>query len=500
MWNYILRRLLLLPITLFCIVLVNFIIINLAPGEPTSFVEISPEGIASKKADRSMAFSSDERYLLFREFYGLTLPILFNTWPNLTQSYVKKTLWQITYHRASQNTNSEMNVKDYDDLRILFGNQSRFIMPLLLEFIEDPHTNSDIRRVAAHFFVRGGTRPGYVGPNLTQEQKEWNEKITIDDQLLRTLTWNSKNSHPEILDKIAQLKKWYEQNKSFYDFEPDFKEKMKILFFETRFTKYMSRVLTFNFGTLRNDPNKQVIDEVTKRLKYSLTLSLLPMLFTFILCQIFGAIMAFWQGYWPDLTLNVVFLILYALPVFVVAPFLIEKVALYNHFPFTNIPIPISGFTSPDRIYDQETTLQRLFDVLRHIALPLLAIMYGSLAAEARLSRTAILEVLRQDYVRTAWAKGVPPFTILYKHVGRNAAITIITSLAGSLGIVLGGSLIVETLFDINGFGKFFYEAVINRDYNVIMFSALAGSFLTLLGYLVADIAYMWLDPRITLE
>lgn len=89
---------------------------------------------------------------------------------------------------------------------------------------------------------------------------------------------------------------------------------------------------------------------------------------------------------------------------------------------------------------------------------------------------------------------------ILFKHVGRNAGVTIVTSLAGSLGIVLGGSLIVETLFDINGFGKFFYEAVLNRDYNVIMFSALAGSFLTLIGYLIADLAYMWLDPRITLE
>ena len=84
--------------------------------------------------------------------------------------------------------------------------------------------------------------------------------------------------------------------------------------------------------------------------------------------------------------------------------------------------------------------------------------------------------------------------------MGRNASITIVSSLAGSLGLVLGGSLIVEILFDINGFGKFFYDGVINRDYNVIMFSALAGSFLTLIGYLAADLAYMWLDPRITLD
>jgi peptide/nickel transport system permease protein len=224
------------------------------------------------------------------------------------------------------------------------------------------------------------------------------------------------------------------------------------------------------------------------------------MLVTFVLCQIFGTIMAYKQNRWPDYTLSLFFLILYALPVFVVAPFLIEEVALNHHFPFTNTPIPISGFTSPDAIYDKETSFQRLFDVMAHIFLPLIAVMYGGLAAQSRLSRTAVLEVMRQDYVRTAWAKGVPPFTIMFKHVGRNASITIVTSIAASLGIVLGGSLIVETLFEINGFGKFFYDAVVNRDYNVIMFSSLAGSFLSLIGYLVADVAYTVLDPRLTLE
>jgi peptide/nickel transport system permease protein len=108
--------------------------------------------------------------------------------------------------------------------------------------------------------------------------------------------------------------------------------------------------------------------------------------------------------------------------------------------------------------------------------------------------------VLRQDYVRTARAKGVGPFDVLFRHVGRNAAITMVTSIAGSLGVILGGSLVVETLFDIDGFGKFFYDAVLNWDYNVIMFSALAGAFLTLVGYLMADIAYTILDPRVTLD
>ena len=139
-------------------------------------------------------------------------------------------------------------------------------------------------------------------------------------------------------------------------------------------------------------------------------------------------------------------------------------------------------------------------DILLHIFLPLIAIKYGTLAVQARLARTAFLEVLRQDHVRTARAKGLSSLAILIKHVGRIGSIKIVTSFAASLGVVLGGSLIVETIFEINGFGKFFYEAILNRDYNVVLFSAFAGSFLTLIGFLIADISYTFLDPRVSLE
>jgi peptide/nickel transport system permease protein len=500
MLNYIIRRLLLLPITLFCIVFVNFVIINLAPGEPVTLTEISPEGGATRQADRAMAFGSDERYLQFRERYGLTLPIVFNSWPWLSDKYVKDTLEVLLTKKEKPSDEQEMSVKKYDQLRLTFGDQSRYVMPKLLKILENPHEDIAIRSLASRFFLRGGTRQAYLGPNITEKQKAYNRKIAIDNNLLSFLVIRPTDNPEQIQKKVQQLKEWYQNNKEIYRFEPTTSQKMEIFFFESRFFRYMSRVVFLDFGTLRNDENKTVISEVVKRFKYSLTIAILPMLITFVLCQIFGFLMAFKQNRWQDYGLNVVCLVLYAIPVFVVAPFLIEKVALKYDFPFTNTPIPISGFTSPDRIYDNLDSYQRLIDILKHIFLPITAILYGSLAAQARLSRTAVLEVLRQDYVRTAWAKGVPTTTIMYKHVGRNAAITIVTSLAGSLGIILGGSLIVETLFEINGFGKFFYDAIINRDYNVIMFSSLAGSFLALCGYLVADIAYTLLDPRITLE
>jgi len=487
--NYIARRLLLLPVTLFFIILVNFVIINLAPGDPVTVTEISPEGGVTRQEDQALAFGSDNRYLQFREHYGLTLPILLNLWPYLTLDDVMGSLEQLTQGKK------KLGVKEYEDLRIRFGDQSRYIMPLLLEVIENHELSDSIRKMALRFFVRGGTRQAYLGYRLTDKQKAYNRKIAVDNDFLTTLL----GTQLPIDQSAKKVKEWYDKNEAYYDFNPTGWNKRRLIV-QTRFTRYMSRVLTLDFGSLRNDASKSVISEVVKRFKYSLTLAFLPMIMTFFLSQVFGFMMATHQNGWQDFSLNVVFLVLYAVPVFVVAPFLIEKVALNYDFPFTHIPIPISGFTSSESEYAMMTSNERFWDVLQHIALPLVAVMYGGLAASSRLSRTAVLEVMRQDYVRTARAKGVGRFTILGKHVGRNAAITIITSIAGSLGVVLGGSLIVETLFEINGFGKFFYDAVINRDYNVIMFSALAGSFLTLMGYLAADICYTLLDPRVTLE
>ena len=449
---------------------------------------------------RRQPFGTDERYLQFREHYGLTLPILFNTWPWITQQEVTKHVTMLADRKETEGSNEEMPAKEYNALRVLSGDQARFTMSHLLTIIQNTKEPFNVRVVASQLLARGGTQQAYLGPDITADQQSFNQRIATDNQKLRELTL-STNDTPETTDKkIEGLTQWYEDHKQIYHYQPTFGENLYGILVETRFCRYLSRVFSLDFGTLRNDDNKSVVHEVTKRFKYSLTLSVTPMIITFFLCFFFGVVMAYSHNDWIDRSLNLSFLILYAIPIFVAAPFLIEKVALNGHFPFTNVPIPISGFTSPESVYENLTSPQRLLDVLKHIFLPIVAIMYGSLAVQSRLSRTSVLEVLRQDYIRTAKAKGVSGSQLLFKYVGRNAAITLVTSIAGSLGVILGGSLIVEMLFEINGFGKFFYDAVINRDYNVIMFSTLAGSLLTLLGYLFADIAYTILDPRITLD
>lgn len=492
MVSYLIRRVALLPLTLFAIILVNFVILNLAPGDPVNQASVSATGEAQRGTDEGGR--SDNQYLLFREHYGLTLPILFNAWPSIPQSAVKEALHTLTTAQEA------MSVQKYHELKTAWGDRAKFVMPHLLHEALNPANSTQERQMAANLFVRGGIRQGHVGHKLSPQKRKENRFIAQNNLHLSGLRLNSSDSATAMEEKIGQLATWFEAQGGEEHFSVSGWNKTTTFFLQTRFFRYLSRVVTLDFGTLRNDSNKTVISEVGKRMKYSLTLAVIPMLLTFALCQIFGMIMAVKQNQWPDYTLNIAFLILFAIPVFVVAPFLIEKVALHKTLPFTSIPIPFSGFHSPSEMYDTMTSSRRLADTMLHLFLPLLAIMYGTLAVQARLSRTAFLEVLRQDYVRTARAKGLKWSKILVKHVGRNGAITIVTSLAASLGVVLGGSLIVETIFEINGFGRFFYEAILNRDYNVVLFSAFAGSFLTLIGYLLADVAYTLLDPRISLE
>jgi peptide/nickel transport system permease protein len=491
---YLLRRLLLMPFTLFFIVLVNFIIINMAPGDPLTLKPLSPTGDVAKSDKESTAIKTDDPYVIFREHYGLTLPVVLNFWSFDSYDDVIKKLKRI----VQLSSEKDASLKELVDNKIELGDEARFIMPLLKRALNDPTLNLEEKKVAINAFIRGASRFAIMGPSLDDIQKAYNKKIAKDNFFLRQqLVFDVTK---DIQSQIENLNSFYNENALYYDYESSFSKKIKDLFLETRFYRYFKRVITLDFGTLRNNNQRPVIDEVITRIKYSLTLSVIPLLITFFLCLFLGLIMAVYQNTFIDRSLNLLFLILYAFPIFVVAPFLIEKIALDHNIPFTNHPFPLGGFSSIDAVYNNMTTLQKLLDISIHLVLPLLAILYGSLAVQARISRTAMLEVMRCDYVKTAKAKGVRPFNLYLKHVGRNGSITIVTSVASSLGAILGGSLIVETLFQINGFGKFFYEAILNRDYNVMMFSALAGSFLALLGYLAADIAYCFLDPRVTFD
>ncbi|MBI2104164.1 MAG: ABC transporter permease [Candidatus Omnitrophica bacterium] len=156
---------------------------------------------------------------------------------------------------------------------------------------------------------------------------------------------------------------------------------------------------------------------------------------------------------------------------------------------------PVSGLHAID--HEAMGLLRRGLDVAWHLALPVGVMTFVGLAGLSRYARSGMIEVLRQDYIRTARAKGLPERRVLFRHGLRNALLPIITILGLSLPDLIAGSVVMETVFSIPGMGRLFYDAVMARDQNVVMALVTIGALLTLLGNLLADLAYAYADPRI---
>ncbi len=157
--------------------------------------------------------------------------------------------------------------------------------------------------------------------------------------------------------------------------------------------------------------------------------------------------------------------------------------------------LPISGLTSLN--HEQLSFGGKALDLARHLILPLVISTIGGLAGLSRYMRSNMLEVIRQDYLTTARAKGLPERVVIGKHALKNALIPVITILGLSVPGLIGGSVIMESIFAIPGLGQLFYGAVMSRDYPLVMGGLVIGAVLTLLGNLLADLAYAWVDPRV---
>jgi peptide/nickel transport system permease protein len=157
--------------------------------------------------------------------------------------------------------------------------------------------------------------------------------------------------------------------------------------------------------------------------------------------------------------------------------------------------LPISGIQSID--ISEMGPFDRLLDWIKHLVLPVGVSAFGGIAGLSRYSRSSMLEVIRQDYIRTATAKGLTESEVVFKHAFRNALMPIVTILGLSVPGLIGGGVIFETIFAIPGMGQLFYSSTMSRDYPTIMGILVIGAVLTLFGNLIADILYALADPRV---
>lgn len=257
-----------------------------------------------------------------------------------------------------------------------------------------------------------------------------------------------------------------------------------------RYWLWLSKLLRLDLGT-SYVYGMPVWDIISSRFPVSLTFGLTSLFLTYLLCIPLGIKKALEFGKSFDNWSSVLVFIGYSIPPFVLGVLLL---ILFGGGTFLNV-FPISGMVSDN--FEELSLLGKIIDYIHHMFLPILCYTIGGFATLTLLMKNSLLEQLNQDYLRTALAKGLSFRKAVFKHALRNALIPIATNIGMVIGVILSGSMLIETVFTIDGMGLLGYEAIINRDYPVALGIIVISSFLMLVGRILSDICLSWVDPRI---
>ena len=253
---------------------------------------------------------------------------------------------------------------------------------------------------------------------------------------------------------------------------------------------WLKSAVTFDFGTSISD-RTPVRERILQKLPNTFLLNTIA----FSLAALIGIPVGLWSatraGRKIERATAVGFFLLYSLPSFWVALLLMQFFAVRLQI------FPLLGMTSDD--YFELSTGAQLADRLRHLVLPVTTMAYAQLALFARFSRSALTEVIRQDFITAARAKGVGNAAVLWNHAFRNALIPLITLLGITVPYLISGSVIVEQIFEWDGVGLLFFDAVLTRDYPTVMGLTVVTAVVTLFASLLADVLYAVADPRVRL-
>lgn len=256
-----------------------------------------------------------------------------------------------------------------------------------------------------------------------------------------------------------------------------------------QYGNWLYSLARLDFGNSLSGDRRPVLTLIGERLPLTVGMNVAALSLTLLIAIPLGCLSALYRGSPFDFGVTVFVFIGFAMPGFWLALILIQ------HFAIDWQLVPISGLTSLN--HATFSAWGKVADIARHLMLPIAVYTFGSLAHMSRFMRSAMLEVLRQDYIITARAKGLSGRVVLFSHALRNALLPVITLLGLSVPGLIGGSVIIETIFALPGLGQLFYNAVMMRDYPLIMGNLVLGAFLTLAGNLLADFCYGLADPRI---
>ncbi len=290
--------------------------------------------------------------------------------------------------------------------------------------------------------------------------------------------------NPEAMSDTSMSAQYIEQQRQYYGYDKPV---------AVQYLMMLKNLVTFNFSTSRVD-HRPVLDKILEALPYTLTLNVVTIFIVYLISVPLGVYSAVRDRSRMDLIVTFFLYVLYSLPEFWIALFLLRYLAGGDYLDI----FPLGGFVSDS--FEDFSFLAQAGDIVWHLALPVLISVYGSFAFLSRFVKSSFMEALRADYTRTARAKGLSRRSVLYVHAFRNSLIPLVTLMAGLLPGLFGGSVIVEQIFSIPGMGKLAYDSIYANDDPVIIAIVFFSALLTMIGILLADIAYTIADPRIRLE
>lgn len=257
-----------------------------------------------------------------------------------------------------------------------------------------------------------------------------------------------------------------------------------------RYIRWLGNLLTFDLGRsyVFAEP---VLGVIISRFPVSIYFGLIGFTLTYLICVPLGVIKAVKNGSKFDFVSSVIVFMGYSTPGWAFGAIML---VLFGGGSFWSF-FPLGGFRSED--FEYMSTFAQILDQLHHTILPVIAYMVGSFATLTILTKNSVIENLSQDYIRTAFAKGLSEKKVIFKHALRNSLIPIATGLGHFLSLVLAGSFLIETVFNIQGMGLLGFKSIEQRDYPVTMGILVLSSFLMLIGNIISDMLYAAIDPRI---
>ena len=490
MLRYIFKRILIFIPTLIVITLLGFIISVNAPGDPVERMVVAAQ---SGGEMGGQTLNQIQQKKIWREKLGLDLPVFYLSLSSLSRPDTLYKIYDKSEREAldrliSQYGNWPAIQEYYNSLNKFYNEQIMFVPDTTEIKIIDNNAATEIRNQIKFeaLALKSSYDPAII-----------NAKFNKIESLLSSCSFLSgfkqslsvaRSNYSKIKNKSTVWKN-YIPKIAFYGFKNQYN---RWLFGDGG--KYSNGLLFHgDFGTSYTT-RQPISDVIYSKIGWSLFFSMISVILAYLVSIPVGVKAAAKRGSRFDKTSSVILFMLYSMPSFWLATLLLMTFANPDVFHF----FPASGVKPALGYPDGASLFEKIKISFPYLVLPAICYTYSSFAFLSRTMRVSMIEIVGQDYIRTAHAKGLSEKTVIWKHALRNALLPIITVFANIFPAAIGGSVIIESIFTIPGMGHETIYAIYNNDYPMIIAVLTITGFLTLVGYLISDILYAIVDPRIS--